>query len=276
MKRLPTQLANFAPILHFATCDSTQSALAEHLQANRGLAGHWHVAIADEQTAGRGRTGTRWHAAPGDAVLMTLAAQLPLSLDKWPRTSLVAGLAAAEALGETVRLKWPNDLFVERDGWRKLGGILCERLETPTGPWWLCGIGVNVQRVPLEMAEHAAALETGEHRIDVAVRLANAIRQRVEAFVAQQGQLPLMELHARLAFRGAVVEMQDGLRGELAGLADDGGLRVAGRVVHAGAIARVEGGTAWQRSDASAPESWQTLAPGLDDRPRSANFRDPP
>ncbi len=273
MNRLTAQLRNFAPILHFATCDSTQTALADHLLHNRGLAGHWHLAIADEQTAGRGRTGARWHAQPGDAVLMTLAAQLPLSLEKWPRTSLVAGLAAAEALGETVRLKWPNDLFVERDGWRKLGGILCERLETPTGPWWLCGIGVNVQRVPVEMAEQAAALESGEDLLDVAARLANAIRRRVEAFAAQQGQLPLVDLHARLAFRGAVVEMQDGLRGELEGLADDGGLRVAGRLVHAGAIARVEGEREWR---ASAPKSWQTLAPGPDDRPRSPNLWDPP
>ena len=246
MNRLADQLRSFAPILHFASCDSTQTALATHLQQNRGLQGHWHVAIADEQTAGRGRTGARWLAQPGDAVLMTLAAQLPLPLEKWPRTSLVAGLAAAEALGADVRLKWPNDLLMQRESWRKLGGILCERLETPTGPWWLCGIGVNVRNVPAELAQHAAALEGGADRWDVAAGLANAIRTRVEHFVAQQGQLPLAELNARLAFRQAEVVMQDGLTGVLEGLADDGGLRVAGRVVHAGAILRANGGCAWE------------------------------
>ena len=246
MNGLAARLPGFAPLLHFATCDSTQTALSAHLQANRGRQGHWHLAIADEQTAGRGRTGARWLAQPSDAVLMTLAVQLPLPLDKWPRASLVAGLAAAEVLGETVQLKWPNDLLVATDGWRKLGGILCERLETTHGPWWLCGIGVNVRNVPPEMAEYAAALEGNADRADVAARLANAIRQRMDGFVAQQGQLPLAELHARLAFRGAVIEMQDGLRGELEGLAEDGGLRVAGRIVHAGAIARVEGEAAWR------------------------------
>jgi biotin-[acetyl-CoA-carboxylase] ligase BirA-like protein len=252
MKRLSAQLPEFAPILHFATVDSTQTALAEHLQHNRGRPGHWHLAIADEQLAGRGRTGARWHAQAGDAVLMTLAAPLLLPLDKWPRASLVAGLAAAEALGEGVKLKWPNDLFVQADGWKKLGGILCERLETNTGPWWLCGIGVNVRQVPAEVAGYAAALEPGQDRVeeqdrvDVAVRLARQIRQRIERFVMQQGQLPLAELHARLAFRGMQVVMQDGVQGELQGLAEDGGLRVAGHVVRAGSIVRVEGENPWQ------------------------------
>ncbi len=239
-------LGDFAPILHFASCASTQTALADHLLHNRGLAGHWHLAIADAQTAGRGRTGARWLAQPGDAVLMTMAAPLPLPLDKWPRASLVAGLAAAEALGADVRLKWPNDLLVQRTTWRKLGGILCERLETPTGPWWLCGIGVNVRQVPPELADQAAALDSGEERLAVAARLARGIRQRVEHFIAQQGQLPLAELHARLAFLGATVTMQDGWRGELQGLLDDGALRVAGRTLRAGAIARVEGEMPWQ------------------------------
>lgn len=233
------KLSGFAPILHLPSCDSTQTVLTQHLQQNRGLVGHWHLALADVQTAGRGRTGARWLAQPGDAVLMTLATQLPLALDKWPRASLVAGLAAAEALGADVRLKWPNDLLVQQDGWKKLGGILCERLETAHGPWWLCGIGVNVRNVPAEMAESAAAL--GGERDDVAARLAAAIRVRIDGFVAQQGQLPLGEMNARLAFRGAQIEMQDGLLGTLEGLADDGGLRVAGRVLHAGAIARVAG-----------------------------------
>ena len=235
----------FAPILHVPSCDSTQTVLAQHLRQGRGLAGHWHAALTDEQTAGRGRTGARWLAQPGDAVLMTLAAPLHVPLDKWPRASLVAGLAAAETLGENVCLKWPNDLFVHAEGWRKLGGILCERLETPSGPWWLCGIGVNVRRPPVEMANHATALYTEETTVAVAARLAQAVRQRVETFVAQQGQLPLSELNARLAFCGATLTLEGGFSGTLLGLAEDGGLRVADRVVHTGSIARVSGLATW-------------------------------
>ncbi len=249
---LAAQLPDFAPILHFESCDSTQTALAAHLLAQRGLPGHWHLAIADAQTAGRGRTGARWLAPPGAAVLMTLAAPLPVPLDRWPRASLVAGLAAAEVLGAAVRLKWPNDLLVHDGSWRKLGGILCERLETPPGnpgkggPWWLCGIGVNVSAVPAALAAQAAALGTGEDRLAVAARLARGIRQRISHFVASQGQLPLAELHTRLAFRGAPVVLEDGWQGPLHGLADDGGLRVGDRVVHAGAIVAAGGAQPWQ------------------------------
>ena len=240
------QLPEFAPILQLEVCDSTQTVLAEHLQQNRGIPGKWQLATAQQQTAGRGRTGSQWLANPGDAVLMTLAAQLHLPVEKWPRASLVAGLAAAEVLGMQVKLKWPNDLFVLEQSWKKLGGILCERLETPSGAWWLCGIGVNLRNVPEMLENQACALETQERAEEVATRLALRIQARIQEFVQSQGQLPLQELHQRLAFLGDVVEMQDGHRGEIQGLADDGGLRVGDRVLHAGSIVEVVGGVAWR------------------------------
>lgn len=237
-------LPGFAPVLHLASCDSTQTVLAEHLTLGRGLPGHWHLALADVQTAGRGRTGAQWHGEPGDAVLMTLAVQMPLPVNLWPRASLVAGLAAAEALGADVRLKWPNDLFVDRGSWKKLGGILCERIETRHGPWWLCGIGVNVRAVPPQVAGLAAALDDGRDRDAVAQALAQAVRAGVDRFVAASGRLPLTDLDARLAFQGAWVALSDGTTGTLHGLSEDGGLRVAERVVHAGSIVEVAG--AWR------------------------------
>ena len=237
-------LPGFAPYLHLARCDSTQTVLARHLELGRGMPGHWHLALADEQTAGRGRTGARWHGQPGDAVLMTLAVQLPLPAGLWPRTSLVAGLAAAGVLGDAVRLKWPNDLMLDAGGWKKLGGILCERVETLHGPWWLCGIGVNVRAVPDAVAGTAVALADGRDRLTLARDLALGIRAGVERFVAQSGQLPLVELDARLAFGGAHVTLSDGTRGLLHGLSEEGGLRVADRVVHAGSIVAAAG--LWQ------------------------------
>ena len=38
-------------------------------------------------------------------------------------------------------LKWPNDVLVEG---RKVCGILAERVETPTGPACVVGLGINV------------------------------------------------------------------------------------------------------------------------------------
>src|SRR5260370_14789765 len=88
------------------------------------------VVVADHQTAGRGRSLHAWEAPPGTALLVSFV--LPPN----PLLSLAAGVAAAEACGRSVRLKWPNDLLL--DG-RKVGGILVEA--SPSSA--LCGIGIN-------------------------------------------------------------------------------------------------------------------------------------
>jgi BirA family transcriptional regulator, biotin operon repressor / biotin---[acetyl-CoA-carboxylase] ligase len=100
------------------------------------------VVIADHQTAGRGRLDRRWEAPSGTALLVSFV------LSPNPLLSLAAGVAAAEACGPKVRLKWPNDLLLDD---RKLGGILVE-----AGPARaVCGIGVNLTWAP----EGAAMLD---------------------------------------------------------------------------------------------------------------------
>ena len=119
------------------------------------------IVVADHQTTGRGRYERRWEAPPGTALLVSFV------LAPHPLLSLAAGVAAAEACGSRVRLKWPNDLLL--DG-RKLGGILVET--TPQKA--ICGIGVNLTWAP----EGAAKL--GEPRDDLFLRL----RNKVEAWTA--------------------------------------------------------------------------------------------
>jgi BirA family biotin operon repressor/biotin-[acetyl-CoA-carboxylase] ligase len=100
------------------------------------------VVVADHQTAGRGRSSHSWEARPGAALLVSFV--LPPN----PLLSLAAGVAAAEACGRGVRLKWPNDLLL--DG-RKVGGILVEASPAKA----ICGIGINLTWAP----EGAAQLD---------------------------------------------------------------------------------------------------------------------
>ena len=108
------------------------------------------VAVADEQTAGRGRLGRAWLAPPGRALLVSVGlrpAALPLA-SAWqlPASAALAMLEAASTLvGETaigpldepaprLALKWPNDLVaVLRGEVRKLGGVLAEVETTGSG-----------------------------------------------------------------------------------------------------------------------------------------------
>ena len=75
-------------------------------------------------------------------------------LPRNPLLSLAAGVAAAQACGPPVRLKWPNDLLV---GERKLGGILVEA----TTDRAVCGIGINLTAAP----EGAAMLDQPRDRV---------------------------------------------------------------------------------------------------------------
>jgi biotin-(acetyl-CoA carboxylase) ligase len=81
------------------------------------------LAVADEQTAGRGRAGRTWTAPPGAALLLSVGFR-PAWLapgHAW-RLAAVVSLAMADTAEDVaglrtgaVRLKWPNDLVIEAD-----------------------------------------------------------------------------------------------------------------------------------------------------------------
>ncbi len=89
--------------------------------------------IASEQTAGRGRAGSRWDNADR-ALAVSLAFRVdPHDLRPW---SLMAGVAAVRALDE-VSLKWPNDVMIDD---QKAGGILVESSDGAV----VVGLGINL------------------------------------------------------------------------------------------------------------------------------------
>ena len=100
-------------LLHVASIDSTNTYLLQ-LAAKQPC--HMRVVVADEQTAGRGQRGRRWIAAPGDALLCSLAWQFERTTPL-EGLSLAMGVMVAEALMDTVAgrlsLKWPNDLLID-------------------------------------------------------------------------------------------------------------------------------------------------------------------
>ncbi len=154
--------------------ESTTSTLdvAHRLAARGAPAGT--LVIANEQTAGRGRGGTSWQSSPGAGLWLTLI-ERPSDTSGLGVLSLRVGLAAAEALDrfapEPIRLKWPNDLYIDQG---KLGGILVEaRWREQAVEWVAIGLGVNVQAP--KNVETAAGLEPGTDRLDVLGELVPAV-----------------------------------------------------------------------------------------------------
>jgi BirA family biotin operon repressor/biotin-[acetyl-CoA-carboxylase] ligase len=138
----------------FASIDSTNTWLLG--QARAGAAAGL-VAVADHQTAGRGRLGRTWESpgpeaasgASGPNLLCSVLLRPPLLVPGGApflavaRVSLAARAAASAVSGGRVAagLKWPNDLVV--DG-AKLAGVLAEAERDVI----VAGCGMNVTWAP--------------------------------------------------------------------------------------------------------------------------------
>ena len=190
---------------------------------------------AEEQTAGRGRRGRRWHSTRGAGVTFSLSALIERPQRELAGLSLVAGVAAARALRALgvarVALKWPNDLVV--DG-AKLGGILVET----RGSFAIIGIGINCRRdatLEARLRRPIASLDQfiAVERDRVIERVAADLLEALSTFAAD-GLEPLraewerMHSHAGKRVR---VRLADGrvLTGLARGLDADGGLRLETR-----------------------------------------------
>ena len=117
-----------------------------------------HIAVTNNQTAGRGRHGKTWQSPPGSGLCLSAAYTFADRPDNLSALTLALGLGAIDALEELgargVELKWPNDL-VALDG--KLGGILTEvQPHSPGAVSVVAGIGINVDL----NTEHDFGIET--------------------------------------------------------------------------------------------------------------------
>jgi BirA family biotin operon repressor/biotin-[acetyl-CoA-carboxylase] ligase len=209
------------PYRYEQSCESTQLLLGE---ASEGA-----VAVCEEQTSGRGRLGRAWHAPPGTAILCSILLRPP-GERRTPELSLVAGMAAADAVEQTLglaaQIKWPNDVMVNR---RKVAGVLAEAREGAV----VLGIGINVNQtrdqLPADPRTPAASLRTidGVER-DRAPILATLL-ERVEARYDPWRDFGLDALYdflgARDFLRGRRVAV-DGAEGYAVGIDRQGRLEV--------------------------------------------------
>jgi BirA family biotin operon repressor/biotin-[acetyl-CoA-carboxylase] ligase len=144
------------------------------------------IAVAEEQTEGRGRLGRKWLAPAYSSIHVSVLLMPEVEPSRLPELSLVAGRAVADALaaetGLTPSIKLPNDVLIEG---RKVAGILAESSEGRV----VLGIGVNVNQTGEQLPERTETpptslrIETGRE-LDRAPLLA-AILERLEAEYAE-------------------------------------------------------------------------------------------
>ena len=186
------------------------------------------VAIADEQTAGRGRDGRPWVAPPGAALLLSAGFRPTwLRPERAWRLSASVACAMAEAAEAvtglptgTIGLKWPNDL-VTMDGdaatIRKLGGVLGESEGLSTdGARVVVGIGVNADwpasAFPRELAATMTSLREAARAPVDTERLAHTFLDRLEGWIERlrDGAFGARPWAARQVTTGREVHLQAG------------------------------------------------------------------
>ena len=181
------------------------------------------LVMANHQTAGRGRSGGKWTSQSARGLWLTIV-ERPVDVTGLEVLSLRVGLRAARALDrfapEPVRLKWPNDLYIDE---KKLAGILIEaRWREGRLDWVAIGIGVNVT-APDDMPM-AAELDPGTRRIEVLEDLIPAIRS-ASISVGKLKPIELIEWNARDLARGRRCSAP--ANGVVEGISDSGELLVA-------------------------------------------------
>jgi BirA family transcriptional regulator, biotin operon repressor / biotin---[acetyl-CoA-carboxylase] ligase len=172
----PLLVGRFGHVYRFEElCTSTQRLLQDDDPEGA-------VAVAEEQSEGRGRLGRVWHAPPRTSVLVSVLLRPEIEPSRLPELSLVAGGAVAEAIADVTgidpAIKFPNDLLV---GGKKVAGILAESSEGRV----VLGVGVNANQTAEELPVDAQTpptslrVELGEP-VDRAALLA-AILLRLES-----------------------------------------------------------------------------------------------
>ncbi len=141
------------------------------------------VAVAEIQTAGKGRRGKGWQSPKGTGIWMSMLLTPNITPPEAPVLTLLAGLAVCRAVrqqtGLTAMIKWPNDILISN---KKICGILTELYaEMDSVHFVITGIGINVNTevFPDELQKTATSLkiEKGE-----SISRKNMIKAVIEEF----------------------------------------------------------------------------------------------
>ncbi len=240
-------------IHRFATIDSTNTWVMD--QARNGAA-EGLVAVAEQQTAGRGRLGRTWVSPPGGSLLMSLLLRpVNLPVDRLHLATAAVAMAGADAVAliADVRpsLKWPNDLLI---GNRKLAGVLTEvdgvgAEKGGASPLAVVvGIGINCtwpDELPAEIADVAIAANHAAGRPVHTEDVLDVLLENLAARLDGGWDAIAREYRARCETVGREVRVElpdGGFTGMATGVDDDGALVVisvagphrvvAGDVVH--------------------------------------------
>ena len=189
-------------IVYYEVTDSTNLRIR---QLGDEGAPHGTLAVADLQTAGRGRRGRAWDSPAGSSIYMSILLRPDIPPDRAPMLTLVMALSVAEGIGKCVepgsgcgvQIKWPNDIIING---KKLAGILTEMsAQIDYIDYVTVGVGINVNltKFPEEIGKTATSLriECGHtvKRSPLIVAVMERLEENYEIFLKTQDLSGLLE-----------------------------------------------------------------------------------
>ena len=190
------------PVVYYPETDSTNIRI-RHL-GDEG-APHGTLAVADRQTAGRGRRGRTWESPGGSCIYMSILLRPDLAPEKAPMLTLVMACGVAEGIMDCadvkVQIKWPNVIIVSG---KKLRGILTEmstQVDYINHVTVGVGINVNVQNFPEEIQTATSLLsETGTQtkRAPVIAAVMKHFEENYKIFMQTEDMSGLMKKYSSL------------------------------------------------------------------------------
>ncbi len=198
------------------------------------------VIVAENQTAGRGRMGRKWHSVPGKGLYFSVVLfpeRLPINRASLlvPLTAVAVCKAIINAIDLPVVLKWPNDLLYQG---QKLGGILLEAGgEADSVKYAILGIGINAnlveEDIPPELSTIVTSISLAQGKPVGRRTLLQEILTSLDAYYNkffQQGSEAFLDEYRDLCWTlGKPIKFlwQDQTWSGIAqGIESDGGLRV--------------------------------------------------
>ncbi|WP_310601807.1 biotin--[acetyl-CoA-carboxylase] ligase [Anaerosporobacter sp.] len=162
------------------------------------------LVVSDKQNQGKGRRGRGWESPSGTGVFMTVILKPQMKPIYASMLTLVAALAVNDAIVELTglesKIKWPNDIVVNK---KKVCGILTElSAEVDYINYIVVGIGINVSAkdFPEEISDKATSLllESGKSisRAQLIAKTMEHLERYYEQFLKTHDLSELNEMYS--------------------------------------------------------------------------------
>ena len=181
---LPKTLFIGKSVIYLPTCHSTNEIASSLLGKPEIFEGT--VVITSSQTAGKGQRGNKWEAEPDKNLTFSVILKPDfLKINQQFNLNIAISLAVydflTKYLGEKVKIKWPNDVFVvesERD--KKICGILIQNtIRRENLEHAIAGIGININQENFSEPK-AASLKSFTHQSYDLEKLFREISENIE------------------------------------------------------------------------------------------------